>query len=76
MNLGQRALLALIRRYQQGGGGSRRFGVSCNFSPTCSEYAAQAIQTYGVIKGCWLAWRRLRRCNVPDQVERIDDPLP
>ena len=38
-------------------------GPSCRFTPTCSEYAKQAILTHGPIKGLGLAiWRRLR-CN-------------
>jgi hypothetical protein len=36
---------------------------SCRYSPTCSEYAAQAIQKYGAFKGGWLALRRLLRCH-------------
>lgn len=31
--------------------------------PTCSEYAIQALQHYGVLKGGWLALRRIVRCN-------------
>ena len=36
---------------------------ACRFSPTCSEYAAQALRKYGVLKGGWLAAGRLLRCN-------------
>ena len=36
---------------------------SCRYSPTCSEYAAQAIQKYGAFKGGWLALKRLLRCH-------------
>jgi len=35
----------------------------CKYTPTCSEYAAQAIQKYGVIKGGLLACWRILRCN-------------
>ena len=35
----------------------------CRYQPSCSQYAADAIQRYGVIKGCWLALRRLARCR-------------
>jgi len=35
----------------------------CRFYPTCSEYAIEAIDTYGVIKGLWLSLKRLLRCN-------------
>ena len=76
MNIGQRLLIALIQRYQQRGGGSQQFGVSCNFTPTCSEYARQAIVRYGVGQGTKLAYQRIRRCRVRDQVGQRPDPLP
>lgn len=37
--------------------------ASCRFYPTCSEYAAQAIAKYGVLRGGWLSVRRLARCH-------------
>lgn len=36
---------------------------SCRFTPTCSEYARQAIAKYGPFKGLWLAIKRILRCN-------------
>jgi hypothetical protein len=36
---------------------------SCRYQPTCSQYAREAIERYGLIKGGWLATRRLARCN-------------
>ncbi|MDE2126969.1 MAG: membrane protein insertion efficiency factor YidD [Armatimonadetes bacterium] len=50
----------LIRIYQSG---SRFRPASCRFSPTCSEYAAQAIIRYGVWHGVALGFRRILRCN-------------
>ena len=38
-------------------------GSCCRFQPTCSEYARQAIQKYGIIKGGWLTIKRLLRCH-------------
>lgn len=38
-------------------------GVNCKFYPTCSEYAYQAIEKYGTIKGCFLTLKRFLRCN-------------
>ncbi len=38
-------------------------GPCCRFTPTCSEYARQALQKHGPIKGLWLAVRRILRCN-------------
>jgi len=38
-------------------------GNNCRFTPTCSEYAMEAIERYGAIKGIWLAVKRILRCN-------------
>ena len=35
----------------------------CRFAPTCSVYAMEAIDKYGVFRGSWLALRRLLRCH-------------
>ena len=37
--------------------------ASCRFTPTCSQYALEAIEKYGALKGGWLAFRRILRCN-------------
>ncbi|MCD6107161.1 MAG: membrane protein insertion efficiency factor YidD [Caldisericaceae bacterium] len=36
---------------------------TCRFTPTCSDYAVQAVEKYGVKKGGWLAVKRVLRCN-------------
>ncbi|MFV0469287.1 MAG: membrane protein insertion efficiency factor YidD [Dysgonomonas sp.] len=36
---------------------------SCRYSPTCSEYAVQAIKKHGPFKGTWLAIKRISRCH-------------
>ncbi|TGE25667.1 membrane protein insertion efficiency factor YidD [Hymenobacter aquaticus] len=36
---------------------------SCRYQPTCSAYAAQAVQKYGPWRGGWLALRRIGRCH-------------
>lgn len=36
---------------------------SCRFTPTCSEYAMEAIRKYGAIRGVYLGVRRLLRCH-------------
>ena len=36
---------------------------SCRFTPTCSEYAIQAIEKYGALRGVYLGARRLLRCH-------------
>lgn len=38
-------------------------GPSCRFTPTCSQYAVEAIQKHGPIKGSWLATKRIIRCH-------------
>jgi hypothetical protein len=37
--------------------------ASCRFYPTCSAYAREAIEKYGLVKGCWLAFRRIIKCH-------------
>jgi uncharacterized protein len=61
MNLGQRILIGIIRGYQIGL--SPFFGSQCRFSPTCSEYARQAVAKHGALKGAWLGIRRIGRCH-------------
>jgi putative membrane protein insertion efficiency factor len=36
---------------------------ACRFYPTCSEYARQAVEQYGALKGAWMGLRRLARCH-------------
>lgn len=39
------------------------FPPSCRFQPTCSQYALEAIAKFGSIKGSWLTFKRILRCN-------------
>jgi len=58
----KRAVIFLIRTYQVTL--SPRFSNgACRFTPTCSQYAIEAVQLHGVFKGGWLALRRILRCN-------------
>lgn len=54
-------LLIAIRFYQRWI--SPLLGSQCRFYPTCSHYAAEAIERYGALKGAWLAVRRILRCH-------------
>jgi uncharacterized protein len=36
---------------------------ACRFVPTCSEYAMEAVDRYGVLRGGWMALARLLRCH-------------
>ena len=55
------ALRALVRAY--------RYAVSpmlppaCRFHPSCSEYAQEALQRHGALRGAWLALARVCRCG-------------
>ncbi|WP_319941612.1 membrane protein insertion efficiency factor YidD [Aestuariirhabdus haliotis] len=50
-------------------------GPRCRFYPTCSEYALEAIELHGVIKGGWLSLKRLGRCHPFSSCSGID-PVP
>jgi hypothetical protein len=52
------AMIGFYRRYI-----SPLTPPSCIYSPTCSEYAMQAIVKYGAGKGSWLALKRILRCH-------------
>ena len=59
--LPKRALLALIRFYRRQI--SPATPPSCRFIPKCSEYALEAVQKYGALKGGYLAVRRILKCH-------------
>jgi putative membrane protein insertion efficiency factor len=56
-----RVLTSLIRGYQLAI--SPLTLPSCRFHPTCSEYARQAIETHGAVRGTWLGAKRICRCH-------------
>ena len=47
---------------------------SCRYTPTCSEYAVQAVKKHGPLKGLWLATRRILSCHPWNGSEY--DPVP
>ena len=60
-NLPRLAGWYLVRFYQVSIG--RTLPPSCRFYPSCSTYALQALAKYGLLRGSWLAARRLMRCH-------------
>ena len=58
---GQRVALVLLRVYKAVF--SPLYAGSCRFVPSCSEYAAEAVTRFGVLRGTWLTLRRLARCH-------------
>ena len=54
-------LLALIRCYKYAI--SPFLGQNCRFSPSCSDYAIQAIEKHGALKGLFLSLKRIFRCH-------------
>lgn len=69
----KKLMLALIRFYQKSI--SPNTPPSCRFTPTCSQYAYEAICKYGAWKGGYLALRRLLRCH-PFYKGDYYDPVP
>lgn len=53
-------VISLIRGYQLARSGRP---TGCRYLPTCSEYAIEAIQGHGLVRGTWLAAHRILRCN-------------
>ena len=60
-NVLSKALLLLIKFYQQCI--SPFTPAACRYTPTCSQYAKEAILKYGPFKGTGLAFKRILRCN-------------
>ena len=57
----KKALILLLKFYKRHI--SPMLGAACKYVPTCSEYAMEAIETHGVIHGCFLTVKRILRCN-------------
>ena len=51
------------------------FPSSCKFSPSCSKYGIEAINKYGALKGTFLTFKRIMRCN-PWNKRGGYDPIP
>lgn len=57
----KRIFILLVRFYQ--GAISPYFPACCRYTPTCSQYAIEAIQKHGALRGTWLAIKRICRCH-------------
>ena len=60
-NIVARMVVGIIRTYQYFL--SPWLGRRCRYTPTCSDYAAEAIKLHGLIHGGWLALKRITRCH-------------
>ncbi|HEX3926932.1 MAG TPA: membrane protein insertion efficiency factor YidD [Gemmatimonadales bacterium] len=60
-SLPSRGAVALIRGYQRFI--SPGLPAACRFTPSCSQYAVEAIGRHGLLAGGWLAVRRIARCH-------------
>ena len=69
----KRIMLGMIRFYRRFI--SPMFPPCCRFTPTCSQYALEAITKYGALKGGYLAVRRILRCH-PFYKGDPYDPVP
>ena len=59
--LSRRALVALLRAYQWLV--SPLLGPACRYEPSCSQYALEAVERHGALRGSALAARRVARCH-------------
>jgi uncharacterized protein len=64
LSLLARGVVALVRSYQRVAAPGLR--ASCRFTPTCSDYAIQAVERYGAFVGGVWAVRRVLRCRPPN----------
>jgi len=62
MNVMKRILIEIVKLYRKYISPMKRV-PTCRFAPTCSEYALEALQRYGAIKGSYLSVRRILKCH-------------
>lgn len=59
----KKLVISMIKFYQKYISGYLKSGRCCRFYPTCSQYAIEAIEKYGLLKGSILSMWRILRCN-------------
>lgn len=69
----KRVLLALVRFYRRAISPFRP--PACRYTPTCSQYALEAIEKYGALKGGWMAFRP-DPCAVIPSTKAVTTPFP
>lgn len=72
MSLLQKVALGMLRGYKWAI--SPLLPPACRYVPTCSEYAMEAVERFGVLRGSWMAAGRLLRCH--PFVKGGYDPVP
>ncbi|MCD8224933.1 MAG: membrane protein insertion efficiency factor YidD [Clostridiales bacterium] len=69
----KKGLILIIRGYQIFLS-PLKLRTHCIYTPTCSQYAVEALEKYGVVKGLWLSVKRILRCH--PWAEGGYDPVP
>ena len=57
----RQVLIALIKLYRYAI--SPYLAPSCRYTPSCSSYAIEAVERFGIFRGSWMAVRRISRCH-------------
>lgn len=65
----KKVILNIIKLYQKT---PTHLHSTCRFYPTCSNYAIEALNTHGLIKGLYLSFKRILRCNPFNKKSGID----
>lgn len=70
-----RAAIAAIHGYQATlSRVYERMGVQCRFTPTCSHYGEASLRRFGLVRGGWMAARRVLRCGPWTPMGTVDPP--
>lgn len=67
--------IAGVHAYQRFGRPLLAGRVSCRYTPTCSEYSVEAVQTHGIRRGLVLTFKRINSCR-PSVPKHTYDPVP